>query len=245
MDKKEMQELIAVKIQISKEEWKEEIGALQNEIHRLESIISSEEKKARQIDGFLQKFIKDNESRLMSLAHGNKSTTDVLKTSDDDTDALAILRTRVKSIISRTKIVIEERDLLFDDREKCFTALGVSSSNGNGNGDSKHMLSDIIRQKAKKDPGNEAKLRAELEEKEKVIQRLRNISAEYETEIDGNDSKVKGIKDDLAATTKENLELKTRMKQMEREMEDLRIKAATATNGNGNGKKTPRRGSKQ
>ena len=72
-----MQELIAIKIQISKEEWKEEIDVLKKEIHRLESIIEKEDKKAKDIDQFLRKFIKANETKLVSRAHGMKGTSEV------------------------------------------------------------------------------------------------------------------------------------------------------------------------
>jgi chromosome segregation ATPase len=237
MDKKDMQELIAVKIQISKEEWKEEVAALHKEIKRLETSIAQEEKKARDVDAFLQNFVRENEKKLMSLAHGNQSTTDVLRTSDDDSDALAILRTHIRAVVARTKVVIEERDLLFDDREKSLKLLGVSAS-----GESKYTLSDAIRDLNKQQPDNEASLREELAEKEQLIKRLRAISAEYEAEIDGNDDKVKGIKEELAATTTENLQLKSKVKQLEQELEQVRAEAKAAA-ANGNGKKG-RRGSK-
>ena len=202
-----MTDLIAVKIQLSKEEWRLENEQVRQELERYMDLCKQKDEIVKMMDATIVRFLKKHEEDLESRAHDMTSTSDVIKMSLDDNDHLGKLRERIRYFLARTKRVIEERDLMTREREKCMKALQAK--------DQTMALNDVMVSKMAELPQQLEKYKRELDSKEELIERLRKINESYEKEIQKKELTLTQTREALVVKDTGLAELKAQIKDLD------------------------------
>lgn len=226
VDKKEIAGTIAIKIQMSKEEWKLELNRLQFELRETMTECKVKENQILEMDKQLAEFIRQNRTALVSQAHDLTSTTDLLRTSIADNDVIARMEERLQYVLQRMRRVIEERDLMQNDRDQCFKTLGISDDTQS------LLLHQVVSLKLVDMPKNVGNYREELAKKDQIIKRVRRLLQDYEIELENKDQKIVRLKSDLVAKDTQMASLEERIGQLEREKlnREMVVRAQTAYN---------------
>ena len=202
---------------MSKEEWKQELDVLRR--HYKEVLDESQEKDERikALDKQLGEFLRQNRQVLTSRAHDLTSTTETLRVSSNDDDVITKFKERLAYLLGRMRRVINERELLQHDRDKCFTLMEL-------NGEAL-LLHEAIALRLVDMPKSIQTYQEELAGKDQTVKRVRRLLQEYEAEAENKEKRIARLKSDLVDKDKQVVLLGQRVRQLEREKEDMEMVA--------------------
>ena len=196
-----MTDLIAIKIQLSKEEWRQEMDQVREELSRYVQLCKQKDETTTALDDTILRFFKRYQEELVSKAHGMTSTTDIILTSLDDADLGGRLRERLRLLLQRTERLIEERELMVREREKTQRSLDevnkvISSNNASA---------------AKADNDKNKK---EMESRDALIKRLRKMNDSLEAESEKGEKELEELKENSKKQQDRIAELEAKVKEL-------------------------------
>jgi hypothetical protein len=140
-DKKDIIDVLAVKMQLLNEEWERKLDSSGSEVMKLEKIIKNKEGLTKQMSDSLLDFLKNHNRQLTNHAHGMVSTTQHLTEIFDNPpkDDLKKYKDSIEKFLSRVDLILYHRDGLMEERSQCLKALGVK--------DDRNSLDRVVKQK--------------------------------------------------------------------------------------------------
>ncbi|ELU10769.1 hypothetical protein CAPTEDRAFT_223621 [Capitella teleta] len=236
LDKKDMTELIAVKIQISKEEWKQELDLVKENLEAQKNAIKSRDQQSRALREELVEFIKDNEAALTSQAHGMTTTSEHLRGSVADDDLMAILVKTSRFLTKRIKTVLKEKEMFMHEREKCMDIIQAKMV------DREKPLDQLLLLRLDQFPKLIEQHQKDITQKDNIMERQRTMLKELEDEMVLKEQEINELKSQIAQKTGEIGALQSRMMKSEREAEELQLERDSSNdNMKSNGKARPKR----
>lgn len=128
LDKKEIEDLIALKLQVSKEEWQTELELVRSQLSQAAQALRKKEEQTKQIEKQLEKFNLRNQERLANTAHGMVTTSELLQQSPDDNDSLSWLEYQIVHLLSLVHRALDTKECLEEEREKCLSLLNAPAN---------------------------------------------------------------------------------------------------------------------
>ncbi len=206
-EKREMQELMATKLQVSKDEWTRETEKIVNELKSEQEENANKEKISRQIVSTLRSFAKENRSKLATHAHGMITTSHAIQLSVEESskDLLTKLHENFVRVLARFEKILAHRELLLEERERCLKILNVDEKNDLSGALSQRLMlphppsasnGHVVLNGGKTSPVVEG----DEKDKDRMIKRLNKKIADLEHEIQEKEEYIQRLQDDL--TTK-------------------------------------------
>ncbi|CAD5125213.1 DgyrCDS13454 [Dimorphilus gyrociliatus] len=241
LEKKEIQDMIALKIQISKEEWRTELKELRDELEHQQNLEKHRKAKEIEIAKTLSKYIKDNKDKLSNNAHDMETTTQLLNAPTEDGDNLPVIRREVQYILKKFSATLVEKSILSEDRERCLKALKLPLDTSS--------LYDTLNQEFKDQEEKVKKLNNELIEKEKQLKQTTKSKWDLEDSSREINDKMTQLKSELSEKTVKLSTIQEEVRKKQLELDELKkaIKdkgIQTTPTENGTAKKLTRPSSK-
>ncbi|KAI0207808.1 hypothetical protein LSAT2_007551 [Lamellibrachia satsuma] len=197
-DKKDMQELLALKLQVSRDEWQRENEKLQEALNASRATTSTREVRAQKLVRALSGFVKENSEYLATHAHGMITTSDTLRKSLEDAnkDGLGRLEGALDELLKRFTTVLTHRQMLHREREKCIKSMDVK--------DERMPLDSAIRvflQTKRPLEDDLQSLARDLAEKDAAFKRMTSKIFDLESELNEKDEIIERLTAQLGAST--------------------------------------------
>lgn len=192
-EKREIQELLAIKLQVTRDEMSRELDKLETQMKADREEYSSKDRQTRSLAATLRDFVKRNENRLTTHAHGMTTTSEALQlcVEEGNQDLVTKLSDNLSRVIKRLEIVLAHRENLIDERGRCARILGVSETSSS---DLAEILASRLHGNGKADcnsSGKKASNDVVVMEKDHLIRRLNNKIGKLEDEIDELEDKLR------------------------------------------------------
>ena len=126
-DKKDIMDLLAVKIHLKNEEWQRRIQATEDKLTSLQNTLNRRETTALETSRIVRDFVREHEKRLKTHAHGLITTSDTvtgMRTNSDNT-TLTDLKASISKVLFRMDQMITQREALLTEKSKCFQTLKI------------------------------------------------------------------------------------------------------------------------
>ena len=230
VDKNDMRDLIAVKVQLAKEEWAKEMDQLRDQLSYQIEQHKVKDEKARAGDRELASFIKQNQEVLDLPAHGMTSTSVSLLTCINDHDIIMQYRRRVEYLLSRVSAIIKHGEMLQRERERCLEVVQCKDPSG--------KLYDIIKLKLAQLPAKIELLSKDVKEKDIRLKEMQKRIDSLEKEDERKTERIANLEAGLIKREATNSILEDKMKDMDAEILDLtdRLTKASAPRRKSSGK---------
>jgi cell division septum initiation protein DivIVA len=203
-DKREVAELIAVKLQLSQDDWQRETERIQQELDANIQQIRSRDELAQHIVAILRDFARKHETQLTSHAHDMTTTQELVRqmmigeSTENGGDLLPRLQKNLKAFFHQVKTLLNHRDSLYYEREKCLRLLGVQNDAGKVQLD--EVIGIITGQSVNPDMSVEAK--------DSIISRLKDQVEELDREAELHEVQLDSYRKQLADKEREIAELR-------------------------------------
>ena len=240
-DKKDILDLLAVKIQLNNEEWQKKIQETEDELKRVKAVMKERETTAREISRNVQDFTLNHEKKLVTHSHGLVTTSDVVTgMSNDDNNnnrTLVALKDVITRLLFRINQIMTQREALQTERLRCFDVMKMKDQSQRTD----DAISDVIAtyrsqiQKMKRElkafaNGNDVNTKPEadddvldlLADRDDVIRELRKQVAEYEEATSSTSAQIVGLRQELDDTRTEMVSLRRNSRQQCAQLEALR-----------------------
>jgi len=222
VDKKDIQDLIAVKVQLSKEEWKKEMMTLRDELERQIELHKVKDAKAGAVDRQVVDYMRAHDDYLKSHAHGMKTTRSALVDSVNDNDVIAKLRARLDFMMDRLNYGIKNAEMLQKERERCLELLNCKK------GDTEKLY-DIIQLKMVEFPNKIDTLSKSVKSKDSEINNLKKQITEKNESVRANKEEMRSLEQHVLQKEAENSILQDKLKELQAHANELADRlAATA-----------------
>ena len=191
-DKKEIQELVAMKAQTAKEAWRRQLEKTKIELDQQRRNEQTKDTRLQQLNERLNRFKKLHQNQLFSLMHDMKSTSDVLRVSyqDPSKDYLLHLEEKIDVILRRMSLTLRERETLLNERERCLKVLNIQKKS--------IMLDQAMKGCLDKIPEQLEKSRKEVRRNEQIISKLKKQICDLEEMLNSKDATVNQMRVELA-----------------------------------------------
>src|SRR6218665_910088 len=126
-DKKEMAEMIAIKLLITQEEWQNDLAKSKDDYSELMSRLKARDDLALQIYDMTRSFVRDREKQLVTNAHDMVTTQDVIRKClrEPTGQVLDQLRDNLERLFRQMALALSQREALYYEKQKSLKLLGV------------------------------------------------------------------------------------------------------------------------
>ena len=236
-DKKEMKELMALKIQMSKAEWKKELDQVHEQLRQQSDLNHLKDTKAQSLNTTVRYYLRDHDAQLASHAHEMTTTSDIIaksnvQSSESSDERLDGLKFHLETLFNKVTRCLANRDLILREREKCLKILGVK--------DEKESLDVVIKDQLENLPKQLKACQDELAKKNKSIQRQNGTMSDLEDELQKKDELIKSLQTQLSEKTDRLVALEESISTLQKQNSEMlspksqpieKVKKKTAVNG--------------
>jgi hypothetical protein len=194
-DKKEMSEMIALKLQIARDEWQKETNRLKETLQEERAARQIREEMALTISKLQREFVRRHESQLVTHAHDMITTRELIQRILNDSvssDILFQFKDNLEKFLRQMASALNQRDALYYEKQKCLKMLGVTN-------DPKVALDSVI----SKVTSMTVNANLEAVDKDDIIRKLKKRAEELEKQISINTVNVKDLRRQLAERDRE------------------------------------------
>ena len=208
-----IEEILAVKLQVSKECWKDELESTRQEIDHVKEMLEHYENKSKELDEKLKQFIKKYREQLTTHAHEVNTPKSVLKLSAGDSDFVEQLAMKLNYVMNCAKRVIEDRDLLWNERDNCLSELGFSERG--------KTISDVVKSKVKVLNDEIDKLENTVDDNQGIMRHQIKRMDSLEIMIEQRDKRIELLEDKVLKLQEIQAEQLVTIEHLEKEKSDL------------------------
>ena len=237
-DKKDMTELLAIKLLINKEEWEREMDEVNSQLKSETLKNESKDSKTRKLSSSFKKFVKNHEKQLATYAHGMTSTSQALQLSFQEShmDQLGKVQSNVDKLLDRLSKILANKDALAREREKCMRILGEK--------DDKASLDEVLTKVLNNNGAGSSvdKLEKAVLDKERDKKRLNKRVTDLEHDVMEKDERIAELEKQLAEQqlqqAAQQQEAQMTLARYEQELDSARRAASVMYGGASNGRAT-------
>ena len=189
--------MIALKLQVVQDEWKKDIEKLQDQLEAARRDLEARNELSRRIASAQRDFVRRHETQLVTHAHDLTTTRQFIQRmleEHDGGDTLFQLKENMDKFIRQMTHVLNHRDSLYYEKEKCLRMLGVKGASV-----SRVSLDDVI----SKATGLTVNASMEVEDKSGIIKALQKQVEQMEKEVDGYVEQVENYRQQLGERDRE------------------------------------------
>lgn len=192
-DKKDMAEMIAIKLLITQEEWQKDLSKSKDEFEEVMARLRARDELTLQIYDMTRTFVRDRESQLVTHAHDMVTTQDVIRKClrEPTNQVLDQLRDNLERLFRQMALALNQREALYYEKEKCLKLLGVKQP--------KVALDEVIGRLT----GTTVNANMEVEDKTHIIQKLEKKVEAMEKKVEKYEDGEKRLKLELAERDRE------------------------------------------
>lgn len=201
-DKKEVTELIAVKLQLAHDDWRREADKVKRELDRVTSEIKAKDERALRLARTLRDFVKKHERQLVTHSHDRTTTTELVRKMmlpPSEDSVLKDFQENLEGFFHQVEMILNHRDSLFYEKEKCLRLLKVE--------DDRVQLDEVIG----KLTGMSINPDGSVERKDVIIARLKGQVEELEKEAAEYEAAMGTYKKQMAEKEREIADLRHRI----------------------------------
>lgn len=192
-DKKEMAEMIAIKLLITQEEWQNDLAKSRDDYSELMSRLKARDDLALQVYDMTRSFVRDREKQLVTNAHDMVTTQDVIRKClrEPTGQVLDQLRDNLERLFRQMALALSQREALYYEKQKSLRLLGVKQP--------KAALDEVIG----KLTGMTVNANMEVEDKTAIIRKLEKQVESLEKKVEKYADGEKRLKFEIAERDRE------------------------------------------